>query len=58
MNVETCDVKMVSPPDSGWLSRKNVVRPGGCSSYETSECHDVDVSRSSRSKLYVVFASR
>jgi hypothetical protein len=40
-------VKRVSPPVVGCASRKKVVRPGGCSSYETSECQTVDVIESS-----------
>jgi hypothetical protein len=40
-------VKSVSPPVVGCASRKKVVRPGGCSSYETSECQTVDVIESS-----------
>lgn len=56
-SVETWLVKSVSPPVFGCESRKNVVKPGGCSSYETSECQTVVVTLSSISKLKVDFAS-
>lgn len=56
-SVETWLVKSVSPPVFGCESKKNVVKPGGCSSYETSECQTVVVTLSSISKLKVDFAS-
>ena len=56
-NVDTCDVKRVSPPLLGWARRKKVVRPGGCSSYETSLCQTVVVTASSNSKLKFDFKS-
>lgn len=49
LSVDTWDVKSVSPPDLGCARRKKVVRPGGCSSYETSECQTVGVTASSSS---------
>lgn len=56
-SVETCDVKRVSPPVSGCDRRKKVVKPGGCSSYETSVCQTVEVILSLTSKLNVELAS-
>jgi hypothetical protein len=51
LRVDIWDVNNVSPPVVGCERRKNVVSPGGCSSYETSECQTVDVMLSSLSKL-------
>lgn len=31
----------MSPPEVGLAYKNSVVRPGGCSSYETSECQVV-----------------
>ena len=47
----------VSPPEVGCESKKNVVKPGGCNSYETSECQTVDVIASAYSKLKDEFES-
>jgi ubiquitin-protein ligase len=40
-DVPTPETYPVSPPAVGLAYKNKVVRPGGCSSYETSECQEV-----------------
>ena len=57
LRVEICEVNSVSPPVVGCERRKNVVKPGGRNSYDTSECQLVLEMLSAISKLKVELAS-